>query len=605
MQRFGSAVGLLAVLLAVHALNRWPLYAPELFTWSIAGDSLIGALTGIAGDKHPPLHTLLVWGLRRISDAEWMSRLPSAIGGVLAAGGLIFAARREVETPWALLGGLILILSPMWINYVGVARPYALMMACSAGLMASALEIRDDPRRGFIGLTTFCIVGMYLHYVMVVPIGAVLMGVLAGAMRPGRQAVVLKGLTACVGATGLALLPWMAWASGAQLSRSIWAMPSVRVYRYLAFDVDEFVSFGMLAVVLAAAVGALTAAQQRRWELLGFSAGVVILPYLFSVNVELQNREYALIGMLPLVVLLAVVGLQRMFRRPASAALAVGVLLGPEAWLIAALPSAPYGKHDAGFDNGYHDARRDMALLSSLTPPGARLLLPDIQGASIFAHYAPDAARLTDGMAPRPADWALLGCGPRCREPGPDEPGCLLRAAFTLPLRLPDDRSCERVLTALAKEEHPPWLLERATQADDPASAQDLLQRARAGSSALPELPLAKSLVEGGRLEEADAVISAGVWEALRWKQLRVASGLMRARSQIASLRGDQAAATAAEAKSRCLREAPADLWMPHRCMWSVTAVTVPSRARSRRPPRQKNPGAPGKGKRTSRGFPE
>lgn len=576
-----AAVGLLAAAIAGHALVRWPLYVAEMWTWQ-AADADWGTLAWhLAGDRHPPLQPVLVWLIRGLSDTVAAARLPSALGALGAAVGLFAALRPRVGEHWAGWGALALVLSPMWIAYAGIMRPYALALGCGAGLLWAALEVSRAPRRGSVGLALFGAVGLYLHYAMVAPLGAALLGaLLAGLQRPPAQrreaiaGVLLAGL-----ACGAAFLPWFAWAGQSHAASTMWGPPSARVFRYLAFEVDTFASFGSLGLGLLALVGAAGALRERQGALVGMCAGALLLPLLLSVSLEVRIRVYAFIGFLPLLVLLATLGARRLSDRPLPWLVALLAVAGPEAWMLARLPSAPLGDHDSGVDNGVHDVERDMALLTSAVPDGARLVVPFSLEPNIFAHYAPEAAVLRERSPREPGDWILS-----TRERSSSR-GCTLSHAFALSLKLPDDDACARVLGALASANHPGWLVERALHTDSPAEKRRLLEQAARGSDwPVPHHLLAEVLVDAGEHEAALPVLRAGLREALRWDARDSALAMLQLRADVHEQQGRVADAAVSRAQATCLRGTPRNVWLPHRCMSHVTAATVP-----RKKPRQRD----------------
>ncbi|MFT4974742.1 MAG: hypothetical protein ACI8S6_000625 [Myxococcota bacterium] len=559
-----------------------------MWTWQASDGDWESLIWNITADKHPPLQPVMVWLMRGLSDTTAAARLPSALGALGAAAALFAALRQLVDVRWACWGTLALVLAPMWIAYAGIMRPYALALGCGAGLLWAALATPSDPRRGGVGLALFGTAGLYLHYVMAAPLGAALLGALLGALQrplPQRRRAVYATLLAGL-AAGAAFLPWFAWAGHVHTSKSQWGLPSARVLRYLAFEVDTFASFGMLGLGLLALVGVYVTLRERHGVLIGLCAGAVLLPYLFSSSLEVRIRTYAFIGFLPLLVLLAVLGARRLWPRPLPWAIALVVVMAPEAWTLIRLSSAPFGDHRDAVDDGVHDASRDMALLSSLVPDGTRLVIPFSMEPNIFAHYAPDAVILQRDDAPLPGDWVLKSR----RQPSTDQTGCTLTHAFALQLQLPDDAACEQVLRALASEAHPDWLVERALHTDDPAEERALLAQATRNSSwAVPHHLLAQSLVDAGEHTAALPVLRAGLREAMRWDDRDAARSMLQLQSEIHDHQGDIVGASVSRAHAACLRSTPRNAWMPHRCLVPLIAATMPQK-KARQPNQQRRP---------------
>lgn len=548
-----AVVGLL---IAAHALSRWPLSIAELWTWQATGSDWSALLTQVSMDTHPPLHPMLVWFLRGVSDTEWAARLPSAAGALAAAGLLWATLRRQLDASWASLGALSLILAPVWVCYAGIARPYALLMTCGAALLYGASVLPEHPRRGAAILAAAGLLGLHLHYVAAAPIGAVLLAALATRWRAALSAAAV---------TVVGFLPWYLLVGRYHLGKTPWEPPTLAVLRSLVFEVQDLTSLAAVGVAALAAVGAVAAVWQRRWPLAALALGVVLMPLVLSTNQQVQLRLYAFTGLLPLVVLLAVHGARTLLPRPAVWLLAAVVFQAPEAWRLLRLPSSPF--RNPGTDGGVHDSRQDMALLMALLPEGARLIVPPTVEPNVLAHYAPGAEV---GGPAAPGDWELLE-RPRPHRGGP---GCILNNAFARPLRLPDGESCARVLAALGEDERRiDWRLERALAEDGAEEKLAILGGARRDGWAVPELTQAHLLADTDP-GAAQRLISAGLWEALQWSERDTARKLLRLRE---TLSPDEQA-SGLRAQQQCIAGATPHAWLLHRCRSQLTAWSVPRR---------------------------
>ncbi|MEL6343667.1 MAG: glycosyltransferase family 39 protein [Myxococcota bacterium] len=565
---------------------------PELWSWEAASGSIEQLLWAARLDRHPPLHVLLVWLSRRVSDSEALARLPFALGTLGAAVGLFGILRREVGAPWGLWGALALALSPMWIHHVGIMRPYGLMIACGVGLLCAALVLPDRPRRGAIGFVVFGVAGMYLHYLMVAPLGAALLGAGLGSLQ--RPPDARRAALFAVVASGLIVVacfaPWLWWTWRDVSAKSVWGAPSTAVFRYLAFQVKPLTSFSPLLLGLLAAVGITAAVRERRAALLGLAVGALLLPYLLSISLEVRLRVYVFISFLPWLIFFAALGARR-WAGPRAWGVALVLASAPEAWGLLRLPSAPLGVGQSGqFDAGVHDTRREMAMLTAMLPEGTRLVIPDTFEPSIVAHYAPEATRFTPQTSLRSNDWVM-------RQPGdaasPRPGGCALTEAFVLTLHLPDEASCARVLDAIESAPHPTWLIERAMQSTAPGQRQALLTAAgEQTTSPIAHRALARDLAEANDPAAATAAY-VGLWRSMQWNDRETAQDLLRLLTQRAAAAGDLARADTHRQQEACLQRAIRDVWLPHRCLWPFTAATVRQKPtpKRRRPPQRRSRG--------------
>lgn len=569
--------------LALHALWRWPLYVAEMWTWRATSMDYDGLVLAVARDKHPPLQPLLAWALRQVHEAEWFLRLPSALGAVAAVVVLGLCVRRVLgegkDTPgFAALGMLVLSLVPLWLAHAGIMRPYALGAAVGAGLVHGALRAPEAPRSAALQLGLLGVVGLYLHYVSGAVLGAAWLGAGLGLALSGREDRWRQlALLAAVGLLVLlALAPWMAWAGSAHLGKTRWGAPSPVVLRYLLFEADDLGNAGMHGVVLLAALGLLASLAGRRWVLVGLGVGALAFPLLMSASFEVRVRTYALLGLAPVVVLLAVVGAARLWRRPGAWALLALLGLGPGALELLSLPSNPSGRPEDAADDGVHDARRDMRLLSSLVPPGQRLVIPLVLEPDIYGHYAPDAVLLGPHEPGEPGDWRFLSGGGRQHEPPPEGArGCRLEHAFAMTLDLPDDAACERVLGALAEGPHRPWQLELAQHAEDDTAREAHLRAALGGSSPEAHLALHRLLLDQGRGQEAREIARDGVRLALSRRDRFPAALLLEEQGRWLEEQGEAEAAASARASAACLQRATEEVWLPQRCLLPLLRDTV------------------------------
>ncbi|HTE06194.1 MAG TPA: hypothetical protein VK824_08360, partial [Planctomycetota bacterium] len=148
-------VTLLGLLLRLAALGAEPLWFDEVNTlWRVAGSSLRGVLTRIAGDVQAPLYDILSWiwtagGTH--SGAAWV-RLPSALASaalvpVTALLARELGARRHAQV----LAAALVAFAPFQVRFAQEARPYALLALLGGLLLLAAARIAaSGARRGLL-----------------------------------------------------------------------------------------------------------------------------------------------------------------------------------------------------------------------------------------------------------------------------------------------------------------------------------------------------------------------------------------------------------------------------------------------------------------------
>lgn len=577
-------LGALAAGLAAHALDRWPLWVAELWTFEASDLDLWRAYRRVVNDRSPPLHVFLVKGSRALWDSEPGGRLPSLVGALVAAAAVWSAARRRLGDGAAAVALLGLVLSPPWLAHCGVARPYALLMGSGGVLLWGALSIDARPRRAAAALALGGIAGLYLHHAAVGPVLVailVAMGVAWG--RPSARRWVLVAAVC----TFLAWLPWLLGPMQHQTGRSTFGPPDLRSLRALLFLVDEHRPWEGLVLALLGLAGLCAAAIRRQWALLAMGLGAMAAPLLLSVAQESQTRSYVHLGLLPAWALMLGALAQGPGHRGIMALLAVGVLAARPAWETITLPSAPFGRHGDPIDDGLFDVREDMARIQAALPEGARLWVPDTREPNLLLHYAQRAEALRPGAEPGPDDWVLRPVD-QGRDPGAEGP-CVLSRAFSLALHLPDGEGCAAVAQRLLADRPGAAAFQRAAlQAQTPAREDELRLAARTWASPAPELHLADLLSTQGEHGSARAMAEHGTKKALRGGWIQAAGRLQEQASKAARADGDPRGADEAQATAACLKTAPPALLLPERCRWSWARWSVGAAST---PPRR--PGSP------------
>lgn len=128
-----AVIFLLSLVLRLHGLGRKTLWIDEVVTTLRAGLPHTKLIADSLSHHHLPTYFLLLAQLSPGADPWWL-RLPSAIGGALAAGAGVLVGRTLGEKVGAgrlagLMSGLMLATAPVMVQFGQDARPYALELA--------------------------------------------------------------------------------------------------------------------------------------------------------------------------------------------------------------------------------------------------------------------------------------------------------------------------------------------------------------------------------------------------------------------------------------------------------------------------------------------
>jgi 4-amino-4-deoxy-L-arabinose transferase-like glycosyltransferase len=166
----------LPVILAVAAANYfWQLGSSSYFTDEAY--SVIHSLPSFGTLFHVVAHTettpytyfllLHEWLIRTGSQAEWVTRLPSAVAGVALVAAVYWMAAAFVERRIALWAAALCALSPLILTYAQETRVYVFVMLALVVAVGAAVRAVERPRRR-AGLLTLgalsAFLALWLHY---------------------------------------------------------------------------------------------------------------------------------------------------------------------------------------------------------------------------------------------------------------------------------------------------------------------------------------------------------------------------------------------------------------------------------------------------------
>ncbi len=184
-----------------------------------------------------------------LGESEWVLRLPSVVGAVVASALIVVLARRLFDGWVALLSGLFLATSPFLVKWSQNARSYTLLLALSLGVMLLLLRALERGTRwawAIYGLAiSALVVGHAVAGLLVVPAHVVL-------IIQRRERFLPHGLLAAVIAAVVAV-PWAATiamrSSGAGVGMNWLKAPSPSTVVSAVLDVSGVAGLGLLFAV--------------------------------------------------------------------------------------------------------------------------------------------------------------------------------------------------------------------------------------------------------------------------------------------------------------------------------------------------------------------
>lgn len=136
---------LAGVLLRFWGLGAHFLSYDEAFTANVARGTLPDLIAATAGDVHPPLSYMVVWGFVRLAGAvtPLTVRLPGALLSALALPVLLaLAGRLNLSRAATVVGLALFALSPFQVHYAQDARMYPLLQLAVLGALVAVWDRR-------------------------------------------------------------------------------------------------------------------------------------------------------------------------------------------------------------------------------------------------------------------------------------------------------------------------------------------------------------------------------------------------------------------------------------------------------------------------------
>lgn len=394
---------LAAILLAATALRVWeagraPMWFDEIYTTWAARGGFAHVLATLAGDVHPPLHTLLVaaWVAIGGESTPWLRSL-SLLFGIATIFVVFLLGRAMFGRTAGFVAAAMLALHPVHVYFSQEARVYALFwLELLAAWWLGWRWLADGRARHGAGYVVAAVLALYTHYLSGLLIAFAAAGGLVLAWTgPGgrRRALAWIGLHLAVAALFLPQVP-VFLAQNARLSADHWSGPAN------ARDLRDWLRHasggGWYLVPSFAALVALAfarpASRRPAAFLLWLGFGPVLLAFWLSTRGAHLFTERYMYYAIPLLLVAAAAGLANaaaaLRERPAPVRLAPWLLL---AALLAlevrgTLRRAPIEESTA--------LAQAAALLRADARPGDVVFCADSHALAFLEHYLPRPATI-------------------------------------------------------------------------------------------------------------------------------------------------------------------------------------------------------------------
>ena len=168
-----AAIFLVGLALRLYRLGARSFWLDEVFTAQMVQyQSLAEAIRNVRADN-APLAYIVTWLLRGFGGGEWTVRLPYAIAGSLTVVA-VYALGKALGRPRAaLVGALLMAISPFSLWFAQDARPYAFLMFFTTMQFLFAYRVVQQSRLiNWLGLILFSLLNLYTHYLALLVTGA-------------------------------------------------------------------------------------------------------------------------------------------------------------------------------------------------------------------------------------------------------------------------------------------------------------------------------------------------------------------------------------------------------------------------------------------------
>ena len=272
-------VNVVALALGLVRLDRPSLWVDESFTAHAVAGSYLSLMTD---QYHWLYYSLMKPWTAAVGTSEWMLRIPSVLGAMLACTLLVILGRRVFDRWVALLAGLFLASSPFVLKWAQQARGYTLLLALTllaTLLLLRALERGSRRRWAAYGLALAAVVVWHpVVGLLLIPSQVVL--TYQGRSRITRHALLAAVIVCVVG------LPWAGQiairSTGERASINWLEAPTADVVAKAVLDVSGAAGLG----VVLGALGMIVLWVRHRRASAAWLATWATAPFVVSVVVS-------------------------------------------------------------------------------------------------------------------------------------------------------------------------------------------------------------------------------------------------------------------------------------------------------------------------------
>ena len=215
----------LSFALRLYLLDAQSIWWDEAISLHLATSTVTDLLADRAAHVHPPLYFLLLKGWVALAGTSaYSARFFSAWFNTLLVPAVYTFGRRYLNRATGLIAASLTAISPLYVIYSQEARVYALLPLVFLALLALAHRLADfTPQEGTEKHSTWLhwglfagveIVGLYMHYVVVLAVAYANLLLLGHLWRQRRE------LTRWLASTALVALVCMPWAVTVLLNRA-------------------------------------------------------------------------------------------------------------------------------------------------------------------------------------------------------------------------------------------------------------------------------------------------------------------------------------------------------------------------------------------------
>ncbi len=445
------ALTLLSAGIRLYGLGGNGLWDGEPFTLLFAQRRWGDFLHYVADfSAHPPLWFALTKLLIPSGWNEWVIRFPAAVAGVLCVPTLYVLGKHLFGARVGFMAAFLMAISPICVLYSQNARMYT-TYALLSQLLIYALwrAVHEGQARWWAALTLVAALGMYTHYLFLLPLGGALLFAAATIIGRARQAsdglmharqfgqnllVHGRGLLASVLALALLYLPWIRPFVSAFILRQLGMeevteqLPPLGAMLRLLMDLSGNQNWGLVFFALAAGLGLVWLWRTRRNQHLLLFVLTILVPSGAFVLLEPRRLPVRyLIFVLPAYLLLIALAcsepiplwiariLSRAWSRYSPQFTRLAWLVMFAVLALANLPNLPYGKVER--DIFSEKADEGNAIWRTLTQaakdgaqPGDVLILPSVTASArmVVAYFDPRFLARLYNTAPTHSDHVTV-----------------------------------------------------------------------------------------------------------------------------------------------------------------------------------------------------